>query len=48
MKYLETLKKILLRDLRSEALIIVAIIYLIFTFVVIVIFKKIEKKKRLS
>ena len=41
-------KEILLRDLRSEALIIVAIIYLIFTFVVIVIFKKIEKKMRLS
>ena len=41
-------KEVLLRDLRSEALIIVGVIYLIFTFVVIVIFKKFEKKMRLS
>lgn len=41
-------KEVLLRDLRSEALIIVGVIYLIFTFVVIVIFKNIEKKMRLA
>lgn len=41
-------KELLLRDLRSEALLIVAIIYLLFTFVVIQIFKQFEKKMRLS
>lgn len=40
-------KELLLRDLRSEALLIVAIIYLIFTFVVIQVFKHYEKKMRL-
>ncbi len=41
-------KELLLRDLRSEALLIVAIIYLLFTFVVIQVFKQFEKKLRLK
>ncbi len=41
-------KELLLRDLRSEALLVVAIIYLIFTFVVIQVFKQFEKKLRLQ
>lgn len=41
-------KELLLRDLRTESLLIVAIIYLIFTFVVIQIFKQIQKKMRLE
>ncbi len=41
-------KELLLRDLRSEALLIVGIIYLLFTFVVIQIFRVFEKKLRLK
>lgn len=41
-------KELLLRDLRSEALLVVAIIYLLFTFVVIQLFKQFEKKLRLQ
>lgn len=41
-------KELLLRDLRSEALLIVGIIYLIFTFVVILVFKQFERKMRLK
>lgn len=41
-------KELLLRDLRSESLLIVAIIYLLFTFVVIQLFKQFEKKLRLT
>lgn len=41
-------KELLLRDLRSEALLIVAVIYLLFTFVVIQLFRHFEKKLRLS
>ncbi|NLC65786.1 MAG: amino acid ABC transporter permease [Clostridium sp.] len=41
-------KELLLRDLRSEALLIVGIIYLLFTFVVIQIFNRFEKKLRLK
>ncbi len=41
-------KELLLRDLRSEALLIVAIIYLLFTFVVIQVFKQFERKMRLT
>ena len=41
-------KELLLRDLRSEALLIVALIYLLFTFLVIQLFKRFEKKLRLS
>ncbi|MDN6161337.1 MAG: amino acid ABC transporter permease [Atopostipes sp.] len=41
-------KEILLRDLRTEALLIVAIIYLLFTFVVIQLFKQLKKKWRVS
>lgn len=41
-------KELLLRDLRSEALLVVAVIYLLFTFVVIQIFKQFEKKLRLQ
>lgn len=41
-------KELLLRDLRSEALLIVAIIYLLFTFVVIQVFKQFEKKLRVE
>ena len=41
-------KELLLRDLRSEALLIVAVIYLLFTFIVIQVFKRIEKKMLLK
>lgn len=41
-------KEILLRDLRSEALLIVGIVYLLFTFAVIQVFKYYEKKLRLK
>lgn len=41
-------KEILLRDLRTEALLIVALIYLVFTFVVIQLFKHYEKKLRVA
>lgn len=41
-------KEILLRDLRSEALLIVAIFYLFFTFVVIQLFEQFKKKLRVS
>lgn len=41
-------KELLLRDLRSEALLVVAVIYLLFTFVVIQLFKQFEKKLRLQ
>lgn len=41
-------KELLLRDLRSEALLVVAIIYLIFTFVVIQIFNIFQKKLRVK
>lgn len=41
-------KELLLRDLRSEALLIVGIIYLLFTFAVIQIFKRFEKELRLK
>lgn len=40
-------KELLLRDLRSEALLVVAVIYLLFTFGVIQVFKQFEKKLRL-
>lgn len=41
-------KELLLRDLRAEALLVVAIIYLVFTFVVIYLSKQIEQKLRLT
>lgn len=41
-------KELLLRDLRSEALLIVAVIYLLFTFVLIQILKRFERKLRLQ
>ncbi len=41
-------KELLLRDLRSEALLVVAIIYLVFTFIVIQVFNRFEKKLRLK
>lgn len=41
-------KELLLRDLRSEALLVVAVIYLLFTFGVIQVFKQFEKKLRLQ
>lgn len=41
-------KELLLRDLQSDALLIVAVIYLLFTFVVIQIFKHYERKLRLA
>ena len=41
-------KELLLRDLQSDALLIVAIIYLLFTFIVIQVFKVYEKKLRLQ
>lgn len=41
-------KELLLRDMRSESLLIVGFIYLIFTFVVILVFRQFEKKLRLN
>lgn len=41
-------KEIMLRDIRIESLLIVALVYLIFTFIVITIFKLIAKKYRLE
>lgn len=41
-------KELLLRDMRSESLLIVGVIYLMFTFAVILVFKQFEKKLRLN